>query len=125
MNKLNLRDRFAYDLSKDLVHTGEVWDVAVINQSIETILTTSYGERVFNLGFGSPLQFHLFEGMNKNQGEKLVNEIIEAIKRWENRITISESDVRLIAEDNSYTLKIPYTININNIRSTFQKKIII
>lgn len=121
--KLNIRDRYAYDMDSS---KGEVWDIDCINKSIENILTTSYGERIFNLGFGSPLNFSLFEGMTNIQGEKLINDVIDALKRWEDRITIIENDVRLYSNsDNSFSLSIPYRINKNNITSTFKKKIII
>jgi len=123
--KINIRDRFAYDISKDIINEGEIWDVDVINQSIEMIIGTSYGERIFNLGFGSPIFSELFEGMTSTNSDKLVSGVIEAIETWEDRITILSSEVVLeVKNDNSYLLSIPYIINKNNIKSIFQKKLL-
>ena len=123
--KINIRDRFAYDISKDIVNEGEIWDTEVINQSIEMIIGTSYGERVFNIGFGSPLTLALFENMTTENSTKLIRDIIDALETWENRITVTNSKVKLeISDNNSYLLSIPYTINKNNIKSVFQKKLI-
>ena len=123
--KINIRDRFAYDISKDIVNEGEIWDTEVINQSIEMIIGTSYGERLFNLEFGSPLSLSLFENMSTANSNRLVTDIIKAIETWEDRITIISSQVVLeVKNDNSYLLSIPYIINKNNIKSVFQKKLL-
>lgn len=119
------KNKFAYDLSNDIVNQGEIWDIDVINQSIEMIIGTSYGERIFNIGFGSPLSLSLFENMNNSQAEKMLDGVISAIKTWEDRITILENDVRLITQDNGYILRIPYIINKSNLKSIFQKKIVV
>jgi phage baseplate assembly protein W len=123
--QLNIRDRFAYDLSKDIINEGEIWDVDVINQSIEMIIGTSYGERLFNIGFGSTLSLSLFETMSNSETNRLIKDLIKSIELWEDRVTILSSEVSLISNsDNSLTLYIPYSINKNNIKSIFQKKLI-
>jgi phage baseplate assembly protein W len=120
------RDHYAYDLSINPLSKGEIWDTDVINQSIELIIATYFGERLFNPYFGSPLGNMLFENMNESKGESLLTDLINAIKKWEDRITILESKCRIILDydNNSIGLQIFYTINQNNIRSVFEKKII-
>jgi phage baseplate assembly protein W len=129
VSKINLqyRSKFAYDLSKNPMSKGEIWDVDVINQSIELIIATYFGERLFNPFFGSPLGNTLFETMNEAKGESLLTDLINAIKKWEDRITILDSKCRIILDydNNSIGLQIFYTINKNNIRSVFEKKIIL
>jgi phage baseplate assembly protein W len=128
MPKINLRYRskYAYDLSINPLSKGEIWDDDVIKQSIEIIIATYFGERLFNPYFGSPLGNMLFETMNESKGEALLTDLINAIKKWEDRITILDSKCRIILnyDDNSIGLQIYYTINKNNIRSVFEKKII-
>jgi phage baseplate assembly protein W len=123
----NYRDKFAYDISKQALRKGEIWDFDVINQSIELILTTYYGERLFNPYFGSPLANLLGEPMSEQKAESLLVDIINDIKKWEDRITIIENRCQLILDydNNSIELKLPYYVNKNNIRSIFEKKIIL
>lgn len=119
-------DRWAYDIDKNPIDQGEIWDVDVINQSIEMILGTMYGERLFNPGFGFGLQYRIFESMSSSKAESLLDEISTAIKRWEDRITLLESEMRIIAnvDKNSVIIIIPYIINRVNIKSVFKKKLV-
>lgn len=119
-------DRWAYDIDKNPIDQGEIWDVDVINQSIEMILGTIYGERLFNPSFGFGLQYRIFESMSSSKAESLLDEISTAIKRWEDRITLLESEMRIIAnvDKNSVIIIIPYIINRVNIKSVFKKKLV-
>lgn len=121
------RDRWAYDLSNKPITKGEIWDTDVINQSIENILSTTFGERLFNPNFGSPLTAYLFEGITQENGERLLDSVIESIKRWEDRVYILENQARLfVSQDtNEIRLYLPYRIKRNNIVSNFDKKIIL
>ena len=120
------RDNFAYDISKDVISKGEIHDDDVIKQSVEMILGTSLGERLFNTGFGSPLSLYMFETLNTSTGETLLTEIIKAIQRWEDRIKIDEPNCRMIIDydNNGIDLYLPYSIRRNNIKSVYKKKII-
>lgn len=119
-------DRWAYDIDKNPISNGEIWDVNVINQSIEMILGTMYGERLFNPSFGFGLQNRIFELFSQNEAEGLLDEITEALKKWEDRITVVESEMRVISDvDRHYIiLIIPYIIKRVNIKSVFKKKLI-
>jgi len=117
--------RWAVDLSKNIVNDGVVYDVDAINQSIEFILSTFFGERMFKLRFGSPLGRVLFSSLNENTGEKLLNGVINAIRRYENRIVIldDESQLILYPDQNAIRLNILYILNDRQITSKFDKKI--
>jgi phage baseplate assembly protein W len=122
----NFNDNWAADFDKNMLNYGEIKDIDVINQSIELIVGTNPGERIFNISFGSGLQQYLFENISESVGEAILDLVIESIKRWEDRILIQESDCRLLveADNNEITLTIPYIIKKLNIKSVFQKKII-
>lgn len=122
---LNISDQYAYDISKNPVSVGEVWDVDVINQSIELILSTYPGERLFNPSFGLGLERFIFNLSTSDEAENLLNMVANAIKTWEDRITLFESQMRLISntDQNTVILIIPYQIKINQITSVFMKKI--
>lgn len=118
---------WAYDISIDVLKAGEVWDKDVIDQSIEMILTTMYGERFFNPTFGSSLPIRVFSLMTEGTGEQLLDEVAAALKRWEDRITVLESEMKLYISNDTNTIRlvIPYIINSRNIKSTFKKEIVV
>jgi len=121
-----LSDRWAYDIDKNPIDNGEILDGDVLNQSIELILSTNYGERLFNPSFGVGLQRRIFEIISPADAEDFLDEIALAIKTWEDRVTLIESQMRIIsnADRNSIILIIPYIIKRTNVKSVFKKKIL-
>ena len=122
----NISERWAYDIDKNPIDQWEIWDVDCINQSIELILGTLPGERIFNPSFGFGLQYRIFNLFSPDQAESILDEISSALKKWEDRITIIERQMRVIAnvDNNSIILIIPYIIKRNQIKSIFKKKIV-
>jgi len=118
-------DNWAYDIDKNFKSRGELRDEKVISQSIEMILATSYGERLFNPNFGSPLWAQLFENMNENTGEELLNGCINAIKRWEDRIQLleDEASITVFIDQNAIRLSLPYVILRSGKTAVWEKKI--
>ena len=118
-------DPFAYDISKNVISQGEIHDKDVLSQSIEMILCTMFNERLFNPSFGSVLSSYLFDFINETSGEKLLDDIIEAIKRWENRVTIIESQaaLQILDDQHAIILTLPYVINQRNTPGVFKKKL--
>ncbi len=125
INIKEYKDPFAYDISKNVVSKGEVYDHEVLSQSIELILTTSYNERLFNPTFGSVLPSYLFDFINERTGEKLLDDCIAAVHKWENRIMIISSQARLQILDDQYAiiLTLPYIVKQNGTTGIFKKKI--
>ena len=118
-------DDWAYDVSKNVIRTGEMTNVDVINQSIEMILATPPGTRLFNGGFGSRFMFRIFDSMDEDYLESVIDDTLESIKRWEDRITIIDGQVRLSVNtnNNSMLLTIPYIIKDRQIKGEFSKVI--
>lgn len=125
VNVREFSDKWAYDISKDVISKGEIWNEKAINQSIELILATGFSERLFNPRFGCPLTSYLFESINTISGERLLDDIIAAINLWENRvIVISQmASIRILNDDSSIILTIPYIIKRGNVATKFIKKI--
>lgn len=125
-DKLN-SDHFSYDLSNDILTKGELFDYDVINQSIENILSTSFGERLFNPYYGSSLANQLFEGMNNNflNGSGIIKKLIDEISIWENRVTFILSECFFTPDPNNnlVDLQLSYVVNKTQIRNTFKRKI--
>lgn len=121
----NISERWAYDIDKNPIDQGEIWDADVINQSIEMILGTYFGERLFVPSFGFGVEQRMFEVFNPEDAESLLDDIANAIKRWEDRVILVESKMRIIADvdRNFIVLVVPYIIKRTNISSVFKKKI--
>ena len=116
---------YAYDISIDPINYGESVDENAINNSIENILGTSYGERVFNPSFGSILTNVLFETLTEARGEQILDQLIADIERWEDRIAIQKDKCRmeLRPNDNSLYLEINYVVLNTGTNGTFSKRV--
>jgi phage baseplate assembly protein W len=128
MAVLNLKSEYwAYDLSPQIITKGEVFDQEAINTSIELILSTFFGERFFNLSYGSNLPVQIHELMNKNTGEKLVEDIITSIQNNEDRILVDRENVqfKFSSSQGILDINIPYIVLKQKVYTFFSKKILI
>lgn len=118
-------DNYAIDLSKQSLTTTDVYDDTAIKQSIENIILTVPGERVFEIGFGSSLMTVVFRNMNSESGERLLDSLILSINKYEPRVSVLSSKCRLIInpKENSVYFSIPYIILKSNTTGEFSKKI--
>jgi len=118
-------DDWAFDLDIQLQKSGEIKNEDVINQSIEMILSTLPGERLFNPTFGSDFQLRIFDTMDSDFLEVLLDDTVNAIKKWEDRIFIIESKIKLTIDpdNNSAFISIPYIIKERQLKAAFQRKI--
>lgn len=78
------------DLNQSL--TSEyVYNVDAIKQSLNNILTTRKGTKIFNADFGSNLDKYLFEIMDETTAFGILNEVIIAVNKWEPRVYVVSS----------------------------------
>jgi phage baseplate assembly protein W len=122
----NISSRWAYDIDKNPIDQGEIFDIDCINQSIELIIGTYPGERLFEPQFGLGLQYRIFNIASPEEAEAILDVVANALKVWEDRITVLESDMRVIAnvDQHSVILIIPYQVKRNKIKSVFKKKLV-
>jgi phage baseplate assembly protein W len=118
--------KFALDISRKAFTDVEVGDKAAISQSIESILLTSPGERVFFPSFGSPLNKEIFKNIDSERGEVILTKIINLIKKWEKRIYIDEDKctMSISLENHTLFLNIIYYVIADGTSGQFNKKII-
>ncbi len=117
---------FALDISKNIISEIDVVDQAAINQSIECILMTDQNERVFEPNFGSFLSGIVFESLDEQSAEKLLDKLITLILKFEKRISILSElcSMNISRSSNSLSLKIVYQINSDQTPGVFNKKIV-
>lgn len=117
---------FALDISKNVISQIDVVDQAAINQSIECILMTDQNERVFEPNFGSFLSGIVFESLDEQSAEKLLDKLITLILKFEKRISILSElcSMNISRSSNSLSLKIVYQINSDQTPGVFNKKIV-
>jgi len=118
-------DDWAFDFSVQTQTVGEIKNEDVINQSIEMILSTLPGERLFNPTFGSDFQLRIFDTMDNEFLERLIDDTVGAIQRWETRIEIIEGEIQLTInpDGNSALIYIPYIMLERQMKAAFQRKI--
>ena len=116
---------YAYDLAKNTTKDGDVVDEVAINQSIENIFFTNYGERVFKPNFGSNLLASLFEAATSERLTTLYSGILDQIQTYEKRVTINKTSSSLFFDDNNNTMyiRITYSINRTGLQGSLSKKV--
>jgi hypothetical protein len=89
-----------------------VLNIESIFQSISNILETQKGTRLFNPEFGSELEDIIFDPMDELSAIQVENMLIDAIGRWEPRITVdlSRTNVVFLEDDNIFEVTIAFKI---------------
>lgn len=117
-----VRSNSYYDIDFNFKKT-ELFGTDALDQSIENVLMTEYGERLFNFKFGSPLQFVLFQSnTNADTMKERVYNAIEALVPV--RIDRSKADVGMV-NNNPHILYITLdysTTDGNVVGHHFQRK---
>jgi len=81
-----------------------------VRTSINNILGTSLGERIFLPEFGSNLKSLLFEPINSHLLNRCSNEIRNAIEKWDDRVIIEGIDFTSAPDNNSISLILRFSI---------------
>lgn len=95
-----------------------------INRCIALILTSAKGELLGDPQFGCRLYELLFDQYSESLNKIIKSEIIEAVGRYESRVSFSEDDITVTPATeqsghiNSFTITINYTIINTTIQST-------
>lgn len=91
-------------------------DIDVLNCSLYNILFTEPGTDVYRPEYGIGVQNWLFTCSNTIIRNQRVNELKQAIKRWENRLTLG--DVNIQVSGNIGYITIEYTPNSPNLKNS-------
>ena len=85
-------------------------DSNAVKQSLETLLNTNLGERLFEPTLGSPLRNLLFEPVDAITTMAIKRSIENTISRYEPRIILELVDVVPFEDDNAYEISLYFTV---------------
>jgi phage baseplate assembly protein W len=98
---------------------------AAVIQSCLNILRTNNGERPFNYNFGANLRSYLFENMNQITAANMATSINVALKNYEPRIEVLNTNIQARADDNevyiTVTGRVKSTNEIIDISTTIER----
>lgn len=119
-------NNYALDIHKKVLSQGQIVDKAAINQAIESILMTGYRERVFEPNYGCFLMSIIFEHLDSDTAENLLDKIIKHILIYEDRIRIlvNQCAMNITRSNNSMALTIKYVITADGTSGEFNRRIV-
>lgn len=85
-------------------------DVSAIFNSIRNIILTIQGERRMLPTFATNMHGLLFEPIDATTARLIAENLLEAIKVWENRIDISGFDIEPRPDENFYRCRLKFTV---------------
>lgn len=88
-------------------------DADAIRQSVKNILLTLTGSRPGTAQeyYGTGLRKFTFAPLTNYSGQRLGNEVIVALEKFEPRITIQNVEINVNGEENRFDMEIYYVIN--------------
>ena len=104
--------------------TGDVLSVKdenSVKQAVRNLLSTKFGERLMDPEIGSGIYESLFEPLDAFSAEKLREDIINTIRKYESRIVVQNCVVYAESEDSSeINIDLTYIIVGENVEQTSQ-----
>jgi phage baseplate assembly protein W len=88
----------------------KVINADAIKQSIQTIIYTAPGSRLFEPTFGVGIEKFIFEEFSPSTGQVLGKAIETGLNKYEPRIALQSVEVSLMEADLSYNVNISYIV---------------
>lgn len=79
------------------------------------LIRTSRGERVFNPEYGCDVRKFLFQSMNIDTEFKILFEIIDAVRRWEPRVTLLTELSKVVGNPTAHEYKLTLVYEIKGL----------
>ena len=102
-----------------------VYDEEDIAQAIGSLLDTRIGQRLFRPEYGCGIHSLVFEPMNAATEFKLMNEVYDAVSKWEPRVILDSSRSFVVANttEQAYDVTLVYKILGLDYTSSYTKTI--
>ena len=94
-------------------------EITSVNESIRLILTTAKGELFGDPEFGSNLHEYLYDQMVDQLDYLVTTEIVNSLNRWESRIFVKDSDIKITHSNRDLIIDISYSLKNINYKDTY------
>lgn len=88
----------------------KVINLDAVKTSINNILLTAKGERVFLPQFGGGIQNLLFESLNETMANQIASMVRDAIETWDPRVRCQGVDTQIYSDENYAKITVRYSI---------------
>ena len=95
-------------------------DAAAVKQSIKNILLTNFYEKPYRPTFGGNLGGLLFDLMDDTTGDAMVQQILDALKRYEPRAQVLQLDVDATPDYNDVTVRLEFRVIATGVVETLK-----
>ena len=105
-------EKYAYDLDHDIFSVGEVTDAEAVSISIQNIISTIYGQLVFEPTIGSETGLTTFSNFTEQDASTFFDNLVKAIETIETRCIIirEDSTVDIYKNENSMDIKLTFQV---------------
>ena len=93
-----------------------------IEQSIEVILTTPKGAKIWEPEFGCELMSYI-DKIAPNVLPRLIADIWDAIERWEDRVKLLNVDIERLEQGGNYKFLISLEYEVKDRQKTYLQKV--
>ena len=95
-------------------------DTAAVRRSIQNLLSTARGERLFQPNIGASLRVLLFEPIDAITTFEMRDRILDTLRKHEPRIGSLFVDVVASADTNSYEVSIEFGLRVSGEKNKFR-----
>ena len=88
----------------------KVINVDAVKTSVDNILRTTLGERVMHPEFGSIIKHLVFQPMSQGLVSRLLSTTNDALKKWDNRVSVESLNVFGNQDDNSLRIELRVSV---------------
>jgi phage baseplate assembly protein W len=112
------------DLDPSFLRSSKDNDISIVKNtksvrnSIMSLLSTAYGERLFQPNIGGSLRSVLFDPIDPISTFEIKDRILNTIRNHEPRVGVLYVDVISKSNENSYTVNIEFSISSTGERDT-------
>ena len=113
-------------VTKSSGQVGDIYkktDAAAVKQSIKTLVLTNRFEKPYRPSFGGNLGGMLFELINEETGEEIIERVTESIERYEPRAKVLNIDVYANPDQNSISVRLEFRVINTNVVETLNLNI--